>query len=292
MHHAQHKKPTLGSLFAGIGGFDVGFERAGWETSWQVELDPLCRTVLTSRFQHAEQFADVRESGAHNLKWVDCITAGFPCQDISTSGGRAGKSPEGLAGERSGLFFQVARILRELQPTWVVLENVAHLLAVNDSRDLETILGTLADCGYVGFWRVLDAQHFGSSARRRRVFLVAGLGRYPPMEFLADARAVDTIPSAIGAFGQPRQADGWPGNTIQAANTPSRITIGGELLIAEEDGWHQMAERARATRDYGICLGLDETSLAEARAAGNAVSPYVAEWIARILGKESGLAAA
>ena len=151
-------QPTIGSLFAGIGGFDVGFENAGYRTAWQVELNPINRAVLADRFPHARQFEDVRECGAHNLSAVDVITAGFPCQDISIAGSHA---PRGLQGERSGLFWEVIRILKETQPRWVVLENVVNLLAVNDSRDFETVIRALADCGYVGFWRVLNAQYFG-----------------------------------------------------------------------------------------------------------------------------------
>lgn len=174
------KKPTIGSLFAGIGGFDLGFERAGFITRWQVEIDPTSRAVLADRFPHAEQFSDVRSCGKGNLAPVDVITAGFPCQDISIAGSIGGARP-GLSGNRSGLFFEVVRILNEVQPSWVVLENVPHLITVNDSRDFETVIKSLAECGYVGFWRVLDARYFGVPQGRRRVFLVAGLGRMPPI---------------------------------------------------------------------------------------------------------------
>jgi hypothetical protein len=159
-----------------IGGFDVGFENAGYRTAWQVELNPVNRAVLADRFPHAQQFEDVRQCGVHNLSPVDVITGGFPCQDISL----AGRKPTGLRGERSGLFWEVIRILKETQPRWVVLENVVNLLAVNDSQDFETVIRALADCGYVGFWRVLNAQYFGVPQQRRRIFLVAGHRRMPP----------------------------------------------------------------------------------------------------------------
>ncbi|WP_455823864.1 DNA cytosine methyltransferase [Pseudomonas graminis] len=186
------QQPTIGSLFAGIGGFDVGFENAGYRTAWQVELNPINRAVLADRFPHARQFEDVRECGAHNLSAVDVITAGFPCQDISIAGCRErNRATRGLQGERSGLFWEVVRILKETQPRWVVLENVVNLLAVNDSRDFETVIRALADCGYVGFWRVLNAQYFEVPQQRRRVFLVAGYRRMPPTQLLADAAPVD-----------------------------------------------------------------------------------------------------
>ncbi|AHF90209.1 DNA methyltransferase [Opitutaceae bacterium TAV5] len=242
--------------------------------------------MLAHRFPHAARFEDVRAVGAQELCKVDCITAGFPCQDISTCGyNRKDKSAVGLAGKRSGLFFEVVRILREIQPAWVVLENVAALLHSNDCADIQEVIRNLAECGYVGFWRVLDAQYFGSASRRRRIFLVAGLGRYPSIELLADAAPVEAVPSAIAPVEGSRLADAWPGYTLQACNTPARITLGGQLLVAEENGWHSMVERGRMSDDAGLCQGLDAANLAEIFGAGNAVCPHVAEWIARHLSK-------
>ncbi|WP_258869408.1 DNA cytosine methyltransferase [Aquitalea aquatica] len=166
--HGPH--PTIGSLFAGIGGFDIGFENAGFTTAWQVEINPVCRAVLADHFPHARQFDDVRTVGAHNLSPVDVLVGGFPCQDLSTMGAR-----QGLAGQRSGLFFEVCRLARELQPRWLVLENVMGLLSCRDGEDFQTVISTLAECGYVGCWRVLDASCFAVPAKRRSVFIIAGL---------------------------------------------------------------------------------------------------------------------
>ena len=171
--HGPH--PTIGSLFAGIGGFDIGFENAGFTTAWQVEINPICRAVLADRFPHARQFDDVRTVGAHNLSAVDVLVGGFPCQDLSTMGAR-----QGLAGQRSGLFFEVCRLARELQPRWLVLENVTGLLSCRDGQDFQTVISTLAECGYLGCWRVLDASCFGVPTKRRRVFIIAGLHEPPP----------------------------------------------------------------------------------------------------------------
>jgi len=277
-------QPTIGSLFAGIGGFDVGFENAGYRTAWQVELNPVNRAVLADRFPHAQQFEDVRQCGAHNLCPVDVLTGGFPCQDISIAGAnRNNQGKRGLRGERSGLFWEVIRILKEIQPRWVVLENVVNLLAVNDSEDFETVIRALADCGYVGFWRVLNAQYFGVPQQRRRIFLVAGHRQMPPMELLADAAPVDAISPASGSIQWPRPADAWAANTLLADNAPGRITLGCTTFVAEPNRWDQMVERQRASEDDGLCLGLDEANLAEAFASGNAVVPQIAEWIARKL---------
>lgn len=276
--------PTIGSLFAGIGGFDLGFENAGFSTAWQVELNPVNQAVLADRFPHAQRFNDVRQCGAHNLTPVDVVTGGFPCQDISLAGARAtNKDKRGLRGERSGLFWEVIRILKEIQPRWVVLENVVNLLAVNDSEDFETVIGALADCGYVGLWRVLNAQYFGVPQQRRRLFLVAGRGRMPPMELLADAAPVDAISPASSATPWPVPADAWAANTLLANKAGSQIALGCTTFVAEPNRWDQMAERQRAADDDGLCLGLDAANLAEAFSAGNAVVPQIAEWIARKL---------
>ncbi|MBB6591001.1 DNA cytosine methyltransferase [Ralstonia solanacearum] len=272
--------PTVGSLFAGIGGFDLGFERAGFRTAWQVEIDPIRRAVLADRFPHAQRFDDVRACGRHNLSAVDVIVGGFPCQDLSTMGKRAG-----LAGERSGLFYEVVRIINELRPRWLVLENVTGLLSCNDGEDFAAVIGTLAECGYLGFWRVLNAQYFGVPTKRRRVFMVAGLGCHPPFDLLADAGPVDELPRTQVEEQKQDRIDlaRWAYPTILAGKATSQICISGSGLVAVEDGWGAMAERSRALEHHGLCKGLDEANFAEAQGAGNAVCPPVAEWVARHL---------
>jgi DNA (cytosine-5)-methyltransferase 1 len=281
----QTDRQTLGSLFAGIGGFDLGFERAGWRTKWQVEIDPGCRAVLAKRFASARRYADVRAVKGAALGRVDCITAGFPCQDISTSGSRRKTGIQGLAGPRSGLFREALRIIDEVQPTWVVLENVSHLLFVNDGRDFATVIRSLADRGYLGFWRVLDAQYFGVPQRRRRLFVVAGLGRYPSIDFLADAAPVEAIPSTTFT-GQISCAEGrWAAYTLLAASDPSQIGLGSEVLVAEPGYWGAMVERERMSRVRGLRAGMDGRDFWRRHAAGNAVVPAVAQWIAEILSR-------
>jgi len=155
---------THGSLFSGIGGFDLGFERAGIRTLWQVEIDAYCRRVLEKRFPHAKRHSDVRTAGKHNLEWVDIISGGFPCQDISNAGKRAG-----IDGERSGLWSEYARIICELRPRYVVVENVAALLG----RGIERVLGDLAEIGYDAEWQSIRASDFGAHHRRERIWILA-----------------------------------------------------------------------------------------------------------------------
>ncbi len=276
--YGQASKPTIGSLFAGIGGFDIGFESAGFKTAWQVEINPVCRAVLSDRFPQARQFDDVRTCGSSNLERVDVITGGFPCQDVSAMGKR-----RGLEGQRTGLFFEVVRIINELRPKWLVLENVTGLLHSKDGEDFQTVVATLAECGYLGFWRVLNAQYFGVPTRRRRVFLVAGLGQHPPYELLADTAPVGTFQGPPRPSGYPVEIDGWAYPTLLSGSAAGQIDISGSGLIATADGWDQMVDRQRTIDHHGLCGGLDEANFAETHAAGNAVVPQVAEWIAKHL---------
>ncbi|MDO4434369.1 MAG: DNA (cytosine-5-)-methyltransferase [Alysiella sp.] len=270
-------KPTVGSLFAGIGGFDIGFERAGFITKWQVEIHDICRAVLADRFPHASQHTDVRTC-LPKLTPVDVIVGGFPCQDVSTMGKRAG-----LSGPRTGLFFDAMHIVQTLKPRWLVLENVVGLISSNHGRDLQTVIETLAQCGYVGFWRVLDARYFGIPQKRRRIFLVAGHHEYPPLEFMDDTGAMERVsgqtePSSCWADAQGTLLAGI-GDGYGAAT----IDLSGSNIIAVANGRHQMVERQRKIDDDGFRSGLAQTDAVEARSAGNAVVPQVAQWIAEKL---------
>jgi DNA (cytosine-5)-methyltransferase 1 len=161
------------SLFAGVGGFDLAMTRKGIKVVATVEIDKKCNEVLARRFPEATQFTDVQQITGKDL--IDAgfdpargiITGGFPCQDLSVAGKRAG-----LAGARSGLFWEIRRLVEETQTEWFVLENVPGLLSSNSGKDFGIVLGEMANLGYSLGWRVLDAQYFGVPQRRRRVFIV------------------------------------------------------------------------------------------------------------------------
>lgn len=167
-------KLTGVSLFAGVGGFDLAMERAGVEVVASVEIDKHARGILAKHFPSSNLFNDVtevtgeqlRESGFAPSRGI--LTGGFPCQDLSIAGKRAG-----LDGARSGLYWQITRLIDETEPEWVVLENVPGLLTSQRGADMGAVIGALADRGYGVGWRVLDAQNFGVPQRRRRVFIVA-----------------------------------------------------------------------------------------------------------------------
>lgn len=178
----QGDRVKHGSLFAGIGGFDLGFDRVGIETVWTVENDKSCNQVLATHWPDVERHQDVREVGRHHLAPVDIISGGFPCQDLSVAGRRTG-----LAGERSGLWVEFARIIEEMEAKWVVVENVPGLFSSNGGADFAIIVRTLELFGYCVAWRVLDSQFFGVPQRRRRVFIVGSLGNASSIEVLFES---------------------------------------------------------------------------------------------------------
>lgn len=157
---------TYGSLFTGIGGIDLGFDRAGMQCKWQCEIDEYATKVLEKHWPKVTRYKDIRDVGSHNLEWVDVICGGFPCQDISVAGKGAG-----LDGERSGLFFEAIRVVRQIKPRFVVLENVAALLI----RGLGRVLWTLAEIGYDAEWHCIPAAAVGAPHIRDRIFVIAFL---------------------------------------------------------------------------------------------------------------------
>jgi DNA (cytosine-5)-methyltransferase 1 len=161
------------SLFSGIGGFDLAFQKAGMENVGMCEIDKPCKAILNRHFPDVIIHNDVKEisNATYQKGSIDLICGGFPCQDLSIAGKRAG-----LAGERSGLWFEFARIIDEIEPKWVVIENVPGLLSSNKGKDFATVIQWLAERGYGVSWRVFDAQYFGVAQRRRRVFIIGSFG--------------------------------------------------------------------------------------------------------------------
>jgi len=177
---------TAVSLFAGIGGFDLALQNAGVKVTASVEIDNKCRDVLAKHFPETKLFSDIKDVTGEQLRATGfipergIITAGFPCQDLSVAGLR-----KGLAGSRSGLFWEIIRLVEETQPRYLIIENVAGLLSSQSGRDLGIVIEALVERRYGIAWRVLDSQHFGVPQRRRRVFIVASLGEHrSPVEIL------------------------------------------------------------------------------------------------------------
>lgn len=235
----RDRKLTFGSLFAGIGGMDLGLERSGLECRWQVEINPFCRAVLEKHWPHVKRYEDIKTVDFHALEKVDVISGGFPCQDVSLAGER-----RGFEGERSSLWFQMWECVCVLQPRFVVVENVAGLLSLGLGR----VLGDLARIGYDCEWESLSAASFGAEHRRQRLFIVA----YPHSARSQVWRNTGANGSNEGVFGS------WDGFA-------KRVTAPG----LERCG------ASRWSRDvHGIPRRVDRII-----ALGNSVVPQIAEWI-------------
>jgi DNA (cytosine-5)-methyltransferase 1 len=175
---------TFGSLFAGIGGMDLGLERAGMECRWQVEIDPFCRKVLAKHWPNVKRYEDVRTVDWREVERVDLIAGGFPCQPVSLAGLRRGESDE------RWMWPEFARAVRGVGPGVVLIENVPGLL----TRGMGEVLGDLAALGFVAEWSTLSACALGATHPRERLFIVA----YTESEGLPQ--------SALGGFSPSRFA--------------------------------------------------------------------------------------
>jgi len=267
----------IGSLFSGIGGLELGLERAGLgHVMWQVEINPFCRSVLARHWPDVPRYEDVASVGVSDLSPVDLICGGFPCQDVSSAGARAG-----LAGAKSGLWYEYRRIVGELRPRFVVVENVTS----GKKLWLPTVRGDLGALGYRVRALALSAVDVGAPHLRRRVFVVA-----------------TTDPDGIVLREQPgrrqRQGDrGSRGNSAALANarhdgisrtlgdsdsdSESALAIDGEVA-----GVRGLASRASPWASPPVFRGMvDGVSgrMDRLRALGNAVVPQCAEVIGRII---------
>lgn len=168
-------------LFSGVGGFHYGLEQAGFEFEWAgfCEIDKYAKQIYQGHFPDSEDLGDVRTIRLDRLPKIDIVTFGFPCQDLSVAGKRAG-----LSGERSGLFFEAMRIIKTTKPDVFIFENVKGLLSSGEGRDFAEVLRTIADLGlYECEWQLLNTAEF-LPHNRERVFFVGHLaGRSRPKVF-------------------------------------------------------------------------------------------------------------
>ncbi len=258
------------SLFSGIGGLELGLERAGLgRTWWQVEQDPFCRQVLAHHWPDAERFDDVCTVTGADFPGCDIICGGFPCQDIS----QAGKG-EGIDGERSGLWREFHRLICEIRPRLIIAENVPALV----TRGLDRVLSDLAGTGYDAEWEIVSAQDAGAPHLRKRLFILATLCD-------ADAQGQSTSPEhagkAPGLRGAATHADGAGLEGRHSEELPERAgeraagESGSSLAKRDPLSWWEAEPEVGAVAD-GI-----PGRVAQLRALGNAVVPQVAELVGR-----------
>lgn len=215
------------STFSGIGGIDLGFDRAGMTCVGQVEIDPKARSVLDRHWPNVPKHDDITTakewaSDIGLVGRVDVVCGGAPCQDLSVAGKQAG-----FAGQRSRLVLDMVALAAHVEADWIVYENVPGLLTSNQGRDLGVLILALADAGFPYVeWRTLDSRYFGVPQRRRRVFLVAST---------ADPRRAPVLVEREGSAGDsgPRDA---AGQVVTSALTRG-LGSGGPNFAHAAAGW-------------------------------------------------------
>lgn len=265
---------TVGSLFAGIGGFDLGFQRAGYDIAWQVEIDAYATRVLHKHWPHVPRYGDIRAIDWSAVEPVDVVCGGFPCQPHSVAGRR-----QASADDRD-LWPEVVRCLREVRPRWFVGENVPGLLSSESGRFFGTVLRDLAACGFDVEWDCLPASAVGAPHRRDRVWIVAHA-------------------HGIGSDAGRQRAwldSEWRGHHAEecredVADTHSQRLEGRTRIVMRECASERIIGARRASELAGhqwepepnvgrVADGVPNR-VDRLRGLGNAIVPQIAEWIAR-----------
>ena len=247
---------TVGSLFSGIGGFDLGLERAGMRVIWQSEIDPYASAVLKKHWPHVPNHGDIRTITAARVERPDLLCGGFPCQDVSLAGARLG-----LEGERSGLWSEYARVIGELEPRFVVVENTPGLLSLG----MDAVLAQLAALGFDAEWHCIPASALGAPHVRDRVWILA----YPSSSGLSAGRQVqeraESIQSVLASGGNHQPVAGpW-----EASGTWEEPRLVESPLGSTVDG---VSRRLVRIANRGALETL-----------GNAIVPQIAEIIGRAI---------
>ncbi len=257
---------TIGSLFSGIGGLELGLERAGLgPVLWQVEINPYCRAVLAKHWPEVRRYEDVRLVRGADLAPVDVICGGFPCQDISSAGAKAG-----IAGPRSGLWQEFRRLVGEAGPRYVVVENVGAL----HLRGLDVVLGGLADLGMDAIWFPLAAADVGAPHLRERLFVVG----YPNCDGPPGVSEHDEAPGLSAVARSPDTEATERRRPSPEAHEGRRDSEVGGLGFSADREEYWGAEPSMDRVAYGVPRALERGG-----AIGNAVVPQVAEVVGHVV---------
>ncbi|KKM62118.1 hypothetical protein LCGC14_1524980, partial [marine sediment metagenome] len=235
--------PGFGSLYSGVGGMDLGLDRAGWIPQWQVEINPYRRQVLERHWPDVQRFTDVREVGAE-LAPVDLIAAGFPCQPFSVAGRNRGEADE------RNMWPDTIRVIRAVRPRFALLENVPGLLA---HSYFGTILGDLAEAGYDAEWFCIRASDFGATHRRKRLFIVADRSK------IGWRTRRD-----IGDMGSTSNQEGHPRNQL-AQTTDHRSQ---DVADSGRPGQNRLQQVGLTERGAAAPVGAEGNDVADAEGAG------------------------
>ena len=292
----------VASFFAGIGGFDLGFEKCGMKVVFHCEINKFCQQVLKKHWPGVPLMADIAEIDPQEIPDADLWCGGFPCQDLSLA--NQGKR-KGLNGDRSGLFFKFSKLIEKKLPQWFVIENVPGLLNSEKGEDFRVLLQTLGKLGYGISWRILDAKYFGTPQRRRRVYVVGSLGSLRSAEVLFEQNGIELAyraglgkreVSAQGSGGENKETNTY---SIQHASIGRKPEAGPQAKGYRSDGETYTLD-SRGNAD-AVCQTDDAFGVREAtrisngvdgnryRAVGNAVAVPVIEWLGKRIMEVEGV---
>ena len=293
----------FGSLFSGIGGMDLGLERAGMLCKWQVEIDDYCQRVLTKHWPKVEKFREVRNVGKENLQTIDLIAGGFPCQPYSVAGKRKG------AADNRNLWPEFSRVIAELQPQYVIAENVLGII----SSYIDTVLSDLEGQGYTIATFNLPAIAFDAPHRRERIFIVGYSEEFRrnevPVTFSGENRKSKITPRGSSSnFPDPNERRLWNDEESDRGRELSTIigNDGANKSLADTDRTRKSQPQRLEQAQRGWSINGGDGQITEhnssnwtiepnvgrvahgipnrvhrLRGLGNAVVPQVAEWIGR-----------
>lgn len=270
---------TVGSLFSGIGGLDLGLERAGMRVIWQSEIDSYACRVLNKHWPDVPNIGDITQVDWSQVTRPDVICGGYPCQPFSTAGKRQGENDE------RHLWPYVREAISHLRPRYAILENVRGHLSLGGL----TVIGQLAAIGYDAEWRIISAASVGANHRRDRIFIVA----YPNN----DGRQQECEPERQSnqGFSCGSQRTGEMGNTTGGNERDPKShglgTVFGQAAELRESGcfgrtissWWEVEPRMGRVAD-GVPARVDRLA-----GLGNAVVPQVAEVVGRLVMSHAGL---
>jgi DNA (cytosine-5)-methyltransferase 1 len=292
----QNQSRRFNSFFAGIGGFDLAFEKENFKAAFYCENNEFCRNILGHHWPDVENATDICDLNAHDIPFADVWTAGFPCQDLSLARTPHGKR-SGLKGERSGLFYNFLDLLAVQHPQVVLLENVSGLLNSHKGNDFDALVRSLTQLGYAVAWRVLNARYFGVPQSRPRIFIcawkdspenaaqalfedsVATKPKHERLGFLTESKCSETglsVPQlsyCISATSGRHTGLDWARSYVAYENRVRRLTpLECERLQGFPDNW------TAPPGSLATPLRGEETN--RYHAIGNAVCVPVVQWIA------------
>lgn len=282
----------LASFFSGIGGFDLGFERAGYQVVLQCEIDPHCQQVLKRHWPDVPLYDDICTLDPREIPDADVWSAGWPCQDIS----HANVQRAGLRGERSGLFFAFMDLVKAVKPKWLILENVPGLLSADGGSAFESVIDKMEEVGYLGGWTTSNTLHFGLPQDRERIIIVGSLGTQGAYQVLAHGSGLYGDHSAREKErpGSPRPTESGPGGhdpVVVQRRGGFGYTKGSHICptLRAQAGSHQGGHSDRPIL-CGEKLDLERMGTVDGvpgrldgrrgRLIGNAVSVPLAQWYA------------